>query len=56
MTAAAVLALVPLFFPAPPQKQPPAARTATKVARPMSSSASKRAQPQRKSRSKRGKR
>jgi preprotein translocase subunit SecF len=39
-----------------PQKQPPAARTATKVARPMSSSASKRAQPQRKSRSKRGKR
>jgi preprotein translocase subunit SecF len=39
-----------------PEKRPPAARTATKVARPMSSSASKRAQPQRKSRSKRGKR
>ena len=36
--------------------RPAASRTATKVARPMSSSASKRAQPQRRARSKRGKR
>jgi preprotein translocase subunit SecF len=40
----------------PESGRPAASRTATKVARPMSSSASKRAQPQRRARSKRGKR